>query len=371
MADINASFAQLEKGIRIPIPGPTRLRVVPAGAASVRLLGMRFDLNKCFLLPSAMKGIREVKNQYDKHAGSNVLVIGHTDTSGNDDPNLVLSLERADSVSAYLRDDVPAWEKFFGEGISPEKRWGTREIQLMLSVLPENQPPFYDREPTGVMDNPTEEAVKDFQSFRNLTVDGIPGAITRKALITDYMGMDGTSLPSGISLKAHGCGESFPTGMSDAAMRDPALRESETGNGVRKDEDRRVEVLFFDGPIVPQPAANRLSGKQATDYPKWIAQVTETIDISSEGGEIPGCHLSFALHSDLDGQPLAGESFTLTGEPSVSLQGQTDASGNLDGGDAEAGDFKLVIKGVTMTVPAIGKSESRRRLRVRPDILEA
>jgi hypothetical protein len=185
------------------------------------------------------------------------------------------------------------------------------------------------------------------------------------------MGLDGTSLPSGISLKAHGCGESFPTGLSEAAMKDPALRESETRNGVRKDEDRRVEVLFFDGPILPQPAPNRMSGRKATDYPKWIAQVTETIDISADGSQAPGCHLSFALHSDLDEQPLAGESFTLTGEPAVSIQGKTDASGNLNGGDVEAGDFKLTIKGVAMTVPAISKSESRRRLRVRPDTLEA
>lgn len=280
MADINASFAQLDKGIRIPIPGATTVRVVPATAVSVRLLGMLFDLNKCFLLPSVMKGIREIKKQYDAHPGSDVLVVGHTDTSGSDDPNLTLSLERADSVSAYMRDDVPAWEKFFGEGISEEKRWGTRELQFMLSALPEGQAAFYEREPTGKLDKPTEEAIKDFQVFRDLKVDGIPGEKTRKALITDYMALDGTSLPSGISIKSHGCGESFPTDLSDAALKDPALRAGEIKNGVRKDADRRVEVYFFDGPIVPAPAANRKSGKLAVDYPKWLSQVVETIDVS-------------------------------------------------------------------------------------------
>src|SRR6266576_3860662 len=103
----------------------------------VRLVGLFFDLNKCFLLPSAMPGVRRIPQLYDEHPSSNLLVVGHTDTSGDDDFNLTLSLERADAVAAYLTNKVNAWEAFF-HNPSEKKRWGIHEIQLMLSVLPED-----------------------------------------------------------------------------------------------------------------------------------------------------------------------------------------------------------------------------------------
>ena len=48
----------------------------------VRLVGAFFDTNKCFLLPSAMTGIRKLVEVYDKHPNGEMLVVGHTDTSG-------------------------------------------------------------------------------------------------------------------------------------------------------------------------------------------------------------------------------------------------------------------------------------------------
>ena len=126
---------------------------------------MFFDLDKCFLLPSAIHGIREVKVQYDAHPDASLLVVGHTDTSGKDDYNSKLSLERADAVAAYLTDDVAAWEAFFDDGKPQEKRWGLLEVQHMLTALPEGGPAFYADTPNGADDGQSRDAVKALQQI--------------------------------------------------------------------------------------------------------------------------------------------------------------------------------------------------------------
>jgi hypothetical protein len=300
MAEIRVSWAELVKGVALKTGECHTLVLVPK-TSRIRLVGMFFDLDKCFLLPSAMHGIRKIKGQYDKYPDSNLLVVGHTDTSGADSYNLTLSLERADAVAAFLTDDVAAWEAWFGTAKPAEKRWGTREVQAMLTVLPEGEPPYYQGEPNGSEDAEHTAAVKGFQKAQGLTVDGIAGPLTRKALIEAYMGLDGTTLPDGITLTTHGCGESFP---ADA-----------TGDNVRDPDNRRVEVFFFDGPIQPPPPG-KTSAKGSTEYPAWLAQVTETIDVSAEDAE-PGS-LLIRLH-DHDAKPLTDVKYQIeiSGQPEV------------------------------------------------------
>jgi len=38
-------------------------------------------------------------------------------------------------MSAYLRDAVDEWMKFYGKNISEEKRWGAHEDSLMLAQV--------------------------------------------------------------------------------------------------------------------------------------------------------------------------------------------------------------------------------------------
>jgi len=90
----------------------------------VRLLGMHFDTNKCFLRPSAMGGIQRVVTVYRKNASGELLILGHTDRAGDEAYNLDLSVERAEAVKAYLKDDVAAWEAWFEQGKPAQKRWG-------------------------------------------------------------------------------------------------------------------------------------------------------------------------------------------------------------------------------------------------------
>ena len=226
-----------------------------------RLGGMFFDTSKAFLLPSGLSEIRSVRALYEHRPGADVLIVGHTDTVGQPSYNDPLSLERADAVRAYLRDDVDAWLDFYGSHISWEKRWGSREDNLMLTaVLAETAEPL------------TDTPMRHFQATRGLAVDGVAGPQTRRQLVTEYMAFDGTTLPEGIEPVAHGCGENFPLG------EDGELDE-DAPDGNEDVEDRRVELFFFDGElgVLPAPPSTN-SGPDSAEYPEWCRRAGETHD---------------------------------------------------------------------------------------------
>jgi hypothetical protein len=233
VATYKLSYKELRAGVSLTTAETHTITLV-AAVNRVRLVGMFFDLNKCFLLPSAMHGIRKIKAQYDEHPDANLLVVGHTDTSGKNDYNLALSLERANAVAAYSTDDVSAWAAYFETNKPAEKRWGLLEVQHMLTALPEGESPYYPSTPTGIDDSVSKAAVKAFrEDTGGLAIDGIADAKTRKALIEAYMGLDGTTLPDGTSLTTHGCGENFPAEQEGDGVRAPENR-CPTGRGYRR-----------------------------------------------------------------------------------------------------------------------------------------
>lgn len=339
MAEFKATLKQLADGIRIPIGLPHIVRVVN-GVFRIRLTGMFFDLDKCFLLPSAMPGIRGIKEQYDKHPGGNLLIVGHTDTSDAPEPNLTLSLERSDSVAAFLMDQVDPWEAFFQAAKPQNKRWGMREIQMMLSTVPDPESAFYRGPIDGVEGPITQKAIKDFQSANGLKVDGIAGPDTRKSLIKAYMAQDGTSLPPGITPRAHGAGESFP--------------EVETGDGVRNADNRRVEIFCFAGAINPPPPSDRKSRKGSKEYPAWRDQVTETIDFTGEDREANSGTIFMEIFSSDGVSPLTGKTYVIRSDDgSTVLKGTIEASGRLRHRNIPNDDYTLTIQGIEETCAAL------------------
>lgn len=325
MADFRFSLSELVKGITLPT-GESHTITLASSTRRVRLVGVFFDLNKCFLLPTAMPGIRTVKQQYDAHQGGHVLVVGHTDTAGKDAYNLSLSVERADATAAFLSDAAEAWEAFFGDDKPSEKRWGALEIQHMLTALPQGSSPFYAGTPNGAIDAQHKDAVKAFQKAHSLQpIDGIAGPNTRSDLIRAYMALDDTTLPAGINLATHGCGENFPV--------------DETGDAVRSPENRRVEIFFFDGPIVPPPPAapGNTSARGSTGYPQWLKQVEQTIDVTQ--GSV-GTDLTLKLVSS-DGFAIPDVAYTLSFEDGTSMEGRVDARGKAIVSNAPALGFTL------------------------------
>src|SRR5690606_12752888 len=184
-----------------------------AGAPQVRLLGavprvrlariggLLFETNKSFLLPASVAVFERLRELYAENDPAELLVVGHTDTTGEPDINDPLSLERAENTVAFLRDDVDAWLAMYEPNVPAARRWGDDEDQAMLFSMPD-----FESKP------PNEDPVRWFQRTRGLAVDGIAGPKTRRQLITEYMRLDGASLGGDapefdITITSHGCGE--------------------------------------------------------------------------------------------------------------------------------------------------------------------
>lgn len=231
--------------------------VVQPWCIRARLIGMYFDTNKCFLLPTAMPHIRSVKRLYDDNPDTALLIVGHTDTSGTPLDNDPLSVERAESVAAYLHDDVDAWLAWYNPSVPWWKRWGAHEDELMIRALPDFPVPSGDT-----------SADAYYQRTRGFPVTGTLDGAARSRLVGEYMAIDGTSLPTAIPVTVHGCGENFP------------LEDGDPGfDGENAQHDRRVELYFFDralGVQPPPPARNSAPGSET--YPEWIRRARETHD---------------------------------------------------------------------------------------------
>jgi uncharacterized membrane protein YgcG len=233
----------------------------------VRMVGMIFDGDKCFLLPQALDGIKSVVAMHRAHPAAKVLIVGH---EGGDEVqgSVDLAFGRAKILADYLTSKPDDWMTWFASDKPDRQQWGVREVQLMLSALLGCAgQPFYDGSSPGVMDDKTIAALKAFQTANGLTADGKPSAATRAALVTQYMAIEDTSLAAGVQPVAHGC-----TGHEDDTI---------TQDGLQPD-DRRLEVLFFDTDIKPSPSGDTSDGG-SPEYPAWRARLVQTVDFENHG----------------------------------------------------------------------------------------
>lgn len=237
----------------------------------VRLVGLIFDDKKCFLLPKALEGIKAIIAMHRKCKKAEVLIIGHAGTEENGGADLALS--RADMLKAYLTSKPNEWLKWFSPDKDTQARWGTREIQLMLSVLPEGGAPYYEGNASGVSDETTIAAIKRFQehcntdSGKSIVVNGKAGPETRIELVQEYMKLSDTTFGEGIRIETHGCEGKIDTTVTESGL----LPDS-----------RRVEVLFFDQNIDPKPVS-ATSGVADASYKKWIETIDENDDFENHG----------------------------------------------------------------------------------------
>jgi peptidoglycan hydrolase-like protein with peptidoglycan-binding domain/outer membrane protein OmpA-like peptidoglycan-associated protein len=232
----------------------------------VRLVGMIFDADKCFLLPDAVPGIRKIVEMQESWPDAKLLLVGHEEgdevCAGSD-----MALARAKSIGAFLTNKPDAWLTWFGKGKPLRQRWGTREVQLMLSAVSGPDGPFFNGFASGITDKKTTEAVKAFQKFAGLKVDGKSGPDTRKELVTRYMQLSGTSLPDSVKPVAHGC-----AGHADDTLTDDGLQP----------DDRRLEALFFPSGIKPAPPGGS-SPAGSPEYDAWKDRFVETVDFENHG----------------------------------------------------------------------------------------
>lgn len=248
-------------GITVTI-GKSHEIQIPSRVVRAHCDCMHFDTDRSFLLPPSMLAVRNLTSFYAKHPGLTVLVNGHTDLVGNAAYNRQLSDERAASIAAFLQDKVDDWLAWYSSGIA-SKRWGATENQNMLQTLVDaTGAPYHRGTVTGTYDAVTQDALRRFQADHGLGGDGQPNQDTHRALVTAYMALEGTSLPSDATLVRHGCGLFHPI--------DPTL-QADQGN-------RRVEVFLFDGPVDPAPQ-NPCPAPGCTQYAKWVEQAIDVIDL--------------------------------------------------------------------------------------------
>lgn len=134
MPTIYPTLEEIRAGLRLPT-GAKHTIVLPPMVVRVRMVGILFETDKTFILPSALPGIQRLKQVYDQHTGKTVLVSGHADRAGADSHNLALSVERAKAVAAFLQDADSDWLPRYDAGTQKSARWGTREDQYMLSTV--------------------------------------------------------------------------------------------------------------------------------------------------------------------------------------------------------------------------------------------
>jgi len=265
MPTVHTTLAQLSAGLSLAT-GAHHTIVIPPQVVRARMVGLLFETDKTFVLPTAMPGLRRIKQIYDEHVARTVLVSGHADRAGTDAHNLALSVERAQAMAAFLRDDAADWLPRYQSGHQQSLAWGTREDQHMLSLVTGASGGAYFRGPvTGRSDAATRDAIHRFQDDSGLA-RGAMNAGTRDVLIQRYMATDGTTLPDDAQVVVHGCGESHPS--------------VATADSVALPENRRVELFFFRGPANPPPVSPCPSGGCA-EYPQWVERARQTIDINT------------------------------------------------------------------------------------------
>ena len=211
---------------------------------------MLFDANKCFLLPQGIDGIKTIVSIHKEYPDAKALIVGHAggdeDSAGTD-----IALNRAEILGDFLTNKPDSWLDWFSPNKETRVRWGIREVQLMLSVLPEGQTPFYIGNAPGITNGATTKAIKDFQKYANddkgahLAIDGKAGPETRKALVEAYMNLEDTSISADITPVTHGCEGHF-----DDTLTQDGLQPN----------DRRLEVFFLKRISIRSHRLNHIGG---------------------------------------------------------------------------------------------------------------
>jgi hypothetical protein len=264
----------------VPIDATRNVVELPPRVFRARLKGLLFDTMRTFLLPGALASIKRLKFYYEEHPGAEVLVVGHADRAGDAAYNVKLSRERAESIAAYLRDDVEVWLEWYHYVNTPveitPRRWDAREDKHMLSHLVDGSgQPFFSGPIDASATSAYRDAIKRFKTARNaegagFKLDSEVDDAFRRELIRVYMAEDDTTLPAGTVLLVHGCGESHA---------EPGF---ETKDGVANDENRRVEVFLFEDRIDPLPQDACPPPKGCAEHAQWLGTTVHTIDMRLE-----------------------------------------------------------------------------------------
>jgi outer membrane protein OmpA-like peptidoglycan-associated protein len=104
--------------------------------------GILFDVDKADLRPEAQTDLSKLATILDKYPDTNILIEGHTDSSGSEEHNLALSERRARAVQTYLAEHAVSSGRmsamWYGESqpiadnATPEGRQLNRRVEVAV-----------------------------------------------------------------------------------------------------------------------------------------------------------------------------------------------------------------------------------------------
>lgn len=106
--------------------------------------GVTFATNQADLTPASMQNLDKVVKVFIEFPDTNILVQGHTDSTGSDAYNMELSKKRANSVVEYLKSKGVAANRLSMEGLgetiprfdnnTPEGRSKNRRVEIAVTA---------------------------------------------------------------------------------------------------------------------------------------------------------------------------------------------------------------------------------------------
>ena len=203
------------------------------------LADAHFAFDSSVLLPSMTADLADLITLVRANPGSLLSVFGHTDTTGNDEYNKVLSGRRAMALFALLTRRVDLWEFLFSHphGGDDWRRDGNFALAMMRVAV---------KDPTELL--PRAALFDRFMSALSKGPDGKSFGLPATAFLGK--GRD----PNG-KADFQGCGEFNPLVMFSAAeqkdFQSPSRKDARDTAG---EPNRRVVVYFFPSGTVVDPA---------------------------------------------------------------------------------------------------------------------
>jgi outer membrane protein OmpA-like peptidoglycan-associated protein len=320
--------------------------------AKAFIVHFRFD--SAFVEPCMREVLARVSTYARSHEKEKMLLLGHTDLTGDDDYNQMLSERRGRAVfasltfrtsSALRSAAIEDWDNLRkGPKGGLNDGWGTREYQYMLQDLE-----FY----IGNIDEDhgpkTDAAVRAFQRNKGLPATGFVNEATWRALIQAYLEAGAMAIPESQFFPNADPAESCDSGILKwlgTGEKDPVKNTREAWR-----PNRRVEILFvladkvpckvpkpltFDKPLPgavnakwclgPDTGSDRhcfiARGKAQPN--KWLVQPAEPDKVIVNG----------TITFD-DGTPVAKQKYALIAPDGEFLH--TDANGNADAAEGPNG----------------------------------
>jgi outer membrane protein OmpA-like peptidoglycan-associated protein len=114
-AIIGRRMDQQAQEIEQNVPGADVERV-GEGIAVTFASGILFPFDSDALLPAGQTNLRSLAGTLQRYPGTEVLIVGHTDSQGSDDYNMRLSMRRADAARMYLLGQGIASNRIRTEG---------------------------------------------------------------------------------------------------------------------------------------------------------------------------------------------------------------------------------------------------------------